>query len=216
MRTLRNFIIGLILVIGGIAAMMFIPSPQPPAAKPWDVTIMPDGNVQVLGIHLANTTYKSAQETLGIFGKTAMFRDPDNSLSVEAFFDSINLGGLSAKLILNLSVSAEQMEAMLERATHGKLQPSGAYQHELAEVDRISLLSAPVNAMTYIPTVRLDAAMIKTRFGEPDKKQKTTDADAVIVNNWHYMKSMLTVKFAEKQKTLLIYRSKSTFPAQLN
>jgi len=215
MRTLRNFIIGLILVIGAIAAMLFIPSPQPPAAKPWEVTIMPDGNVQVLGIHLANTTYKTAQETLGTFGETAIFRDPNNSLSVEAFFNSINLSGLSAKLVLNLDVKAKQLEAMLKRATSGKLQPSGAYQHEIAEVDRIALLKTPVNAITYIPTVRLDETMITSRFGEPDTKQQSTDPDGVTINSWHYTSSMLTVNFSEKEKTVLIYRTKSTSPDQL-
>jgi len=214
MRALRNFMIGLSLVTAGIAAMMFIPSPQPPASKPWEVTIMPDGNAEVLGIHLANTTYKRAQEKLGVFGKTALFIDPDNSLSVEAFFNSINLAGLSAKLVLNLDVPAQQLETMLARASTGKLQPSGAHQHELAEIDRIALLEAPVNAITYIPTVRLDAAMIKTRFGEPDSKKQTTDADGITINSWQYSQSMLTVNFSEKQKTQLIYQAKSAFPAQ--
>jgi len=214
MRLLRNFIIGLILVVSGIAAMLLLPSPQPPASKPWEVTIMPDGNSEVFGIHLGNTSYRKAQENLGIFGKTAIFTDPDNSINVEAYFESINLGGLSAKLVLNLNVSAQQVEAMLERATTGKLQPSGAHQHELAEIDRAALLNAPVNAITYIPSVRLDQAMIKTRFGEPDSTHKNTDDEGLTVNTWHYTKPNLTVNFSEKQKTLLIYTAKSMFPAQ--
>lgn len=214
MRLLRNFIIGLILVISGIAAMLLLPSPQPPASKPWEVTIMPDGNSEVFGIHLGNTNYKKAQENLGVFGKTAIFTDPDNSINVEAYFESINLGGLSAKLVLNLAVPAQQLEAMLERATTGKLQPSGAHQHELAEIDRAALLDAPVNAITYIPSVRLDQAMIKTRFGEPDSTQKNTDAEGVTVNTWQYAEPNLTVNFSEKQKTLLIYSAKSMLPAQ--
>ncbi len=213
MRLLRNFIIGLFLVICAIAAMLLIPSPQPPAAKPWEVIIMPDGNSKVLGIHLANTTYKAAQEKLGIFGKTAIFTEPDKDASVEAYFDSVNLGGLSAKLVLNLAVPKEQMSAMLARASGGKLQPSGAYQHELAEADRIALLDVAVNAITYIPSVRLDETMLETRFGEPDKSELTIEADGSKVNSWYYSEPNLTVLFSDQQKTLLIYSAKSMFPA---
>lgn len=213
MRLLRNFVIGLFLVIGAIAAMLLIPSPQPPAAKPWEVVIMPDGNSKVLGIHLANTTYKAAQENLGAFGKTALFTDPDNHASVEAYFESVNLSGLSAKLVLNLAVPNHQMQAMLSRATSGKLQPSGAHQHELAEADRIALLNVAVNAITYIPSVRLDQTMLTARFGEPDSAEQTRDAEGNMVNIWHYHEPNLTINFSDQQKTLLIYSAKSTFPA---
>src|SRR5690554_4932225 len=99
MRILKNLLIGLILVVAGLFVMLMLPSPQPPASKPWEITSMPDGNIKVLGIHLGQTRYRDAQQQLGEFGKTALFTDPDGHVSLEAYFDSINLGGLSAKLV---------------------------------------------------------------------------------------------------------------------
>ena len=58
MRIIRNLIIGLVLLIGGVMLLMLIPSPQAPADKPWEVTVMPDGNSRVLGIHLGQTDSK--------------------------------------------------------------------------------------------------------------------------------------------------------------
>jgi len=214
MRILRNFIIGLILVVAGIAAMMLIPSPQPPAAKPWEVTIMADGNPQVLGIHLGTTTYKQAQQQFGIYGETAIFTNDEKAASIEAYFNSVNLGGLSAKLVLNLAVSPEQINAMLSRAKAGKLQPSGAHQHELSETDRTTLLDIPVQAITYIPSVRLNQEMVKTRFGEADTQTEATDAEGKTTEIWQYKDLGLIVQFIEQQKTLLIYTAKSMFPYQ--
>jgi len=210
MRLLRNFIIGFILVAAGIAAMMLIPSPQPPASKPWEVAIMPDGNPQVLGIHLGTTTYKQAQQQLGIYGESAIFTDPDNTASIEAYFNSVNLGGLSAKLVLNLAVAPQQLAAMLDRSTAGKLQPSGAHQHELAETDRATLLNVPVHAITYIPSVRLDPMMVTTRFGPPSQVKEHTDVEGNIIESWLYTDLNLVVEFSEQQKTLLIYSANST------
>lgn len=215
MRLMRNIIIGLVLVITGIALLMFIPSPQPPASKPWEINMMPDGNIEVLGIHLGNTRYQSAQESLGVFGKTALFVDPDGSLSIEAFFDSINLAGLSAKLVLNLSVPPDELEQMLARAKAGKLQPSGAHQHELAEQDRQRLLKAPVIGMTYIPSVRLDADMLKTRFGEPERIQQLHNSeDGTTTQHWVYPSKYLTIDLPQEQKPLLVYRAKNEFLEQ--
>lgn len=209
MRFVLKLSVGLILVIVGIMALMMIPSPQAPAEKPWEVTTMPDGNSRVLGIHLGKTDYKTAQQQLGVFGKTALFVDPDGAQSIEAYFDSINLGGLSAKLVLNLGVSPEQLSSMKSRASAGAIQPSGAHLHELAEVDREFLLSVPIVGMTYIPSVRLAADMIKSRFGQADSiEQSPADEQGRITETWLYPEIGLSVVFQPEQKPILVYRAK--------
>ncbi|MTI64638.1 lytic murein transglycosylase [Methylophaga sp.] len=209
MRILRNVLLGLLLIVVGIAALMLIPSPQAPAEKPWEVTVMPDGNSRVLGIHLGDTDYKTAQQQLGVFGKTALFVDPDGSLSVEAYFDSINLAGLSAKLIMNLGVSNDKLQAMQSRAGAGELKPSGAHQYELTDQDRQYLLSVPVIGLTYIPSVRLDREMIQSRFGKPARNERSErDENGRVTETWFYPDIGLSVLFQSEQKTLLIYRAK--------
>jgi hypothetical protein len=209
MRILRNVFLGLLLIVIGIAALMLIPSPQAPAEKPWEVTVMPDGNSRVLGIHLGHTDYKTAQQQLGVFGKTALFVDPDGSKSVEAYFDSINLAGLSAKLIMSLGVAKTRLQSMQEQAGAGELQPSGAHQYELTEQDREYLLRVPVIGLTYIPSVRLDRQMIQSRFGDPARsEQSEMDEKGQITETWFYPAIGLSVLFQSKQKTLLVYRAK--------
>lgn len=208
MRIVKNLIISLLVLIAGIVILMLIPSPQGTADKPWEIITMADGNSKVLGIHLGNTDYKTAQQKLGVFGKTALFVDPDGSRSVEAFFDSINQGGLSAKLVMNLGVSDERLQAMQQRATAGERQPSGARQLELAETDREFLLKAPVTALTYIPSLRLKPAMIESRFGRPDRIEQAEDETGLVSETWLYPDTGLQVLFQGEQKPVLIYRAK--------
>jgi hypothetical protein len=209
MRIVKNLIIGLILLIGGVMLLMLIPSPQAPADKPWEVTVMPDGNSKVLGIHLGQTDYKTAQQQFGVFGETGLFVDPDGRRSIEAYFDSVNLAGLSAKLVLNIGVTEQQIDSMLSRASAGERQPSGAYQHALAEIDREALLSRPVTGLTYIPSLRLEPEMLHSRFGEPSSVvESEADENGQISTTWLYPDIGLSVVFLPEQKPILVYRAK--------
>jgi hypothetical protein len=203
---MRNFLIGLILFIAGIGALMFIPSKQAPAPMPWDVTIMADGNSKVFGIHLGTTTYHQAQESFHEYGKTAIFTERDKASSVEAFFNSIHLGGLSAKVVLNLTVPELTINRMLSRAAEARLQPSGAHRYELNNIDNAELINATINAITYIPSIRLNPDMIRYRFSEPDFIEQDTNIEGTEI--WHYSTIALTIRINDKEKTILQYQSR--------
>lgn len=202
---MRNFFIGLILFIAGISALMFIPSKQAPAPMPWDVTLMADSNTKVFGIHLGTTTYRQAQEFFHEYGKTAIFTEQGKDTSVEAFFNSIHLGGLSAKVVLNLTVPEAAINQMLSRAAEARLQPSGAHRYQLNNIDNAALIDATISAITYIPSVRLKADMIRHRFGEPDYIEQDTNVSATEI--WHYSAIALTIRVNDNEKTILQYHS---------
>jgi len=201
---MRNFLIGLVLTVAGIGALMFIPSKQVAAPMPWETTIMADGNIQIFDIHLGKTTFRQAQDIFKAYGKTAIFSQSEHEPTVEAYFESINLGGLSAKIVLNLSETEQQIQAMLERATEAKLQPSGARRYELNNLDHARLLDSPITAITYIPSVRLDEKMILNRFGQAEKIQQTAQRPNILI--WHYPRIGLSVTFNSEEKTVLLYK----------
>lgn len=200
---MRNFLIGMVLFVSGMGALLLIPSKQEPAPMPWETTIMTDGNVKVFGIHLGKTSYKQAQEIFNIYGKTAVFSQADHESTVEAYFNSINLGGLSAKVVLNLIVPEQQIQVMLEHATEAKLQPSGARRYEIHSDDTAHLLASPISAITYIPSVRLDEKMVLNRFGQAEKIQP--DPNQASDHVWHYPRIGLSITFSTDEKTVLQY-----------
>lgn len=201
--TLKNILITLGLSLFVTAALLLIPFKPTDGPKPWQIKVMPDGNIQVFGIHLGKTTYLQAQKLIQEYGETGIFTQPGHADSIEAFFESIHLGGLTAKLVLNIGVSEPQIKRMLQRTTESKLRPSGARLHELALPDRQILLNMPIVGITYIPQVHLDKAMLESRFGKPQSvKADPTDAQTEI---WSYPQLNLDISINAKQKTVLQY-----------
>lgn len=204
MRLFRNFLIGLFLTIVGIGALLFIPSKQAPAPMPWEITIMPDGKSRVFGIHLGTTTYRYTQQVFHEFGKIAAFAEQGKPSTVEAFFDSIHLGGLTGKLVLNLDVPEQRINEMTSHANEARLQESGAHRYELNNSDKESLIDAPIIAITFIPSVKLNADIARYRFGDPANiMQDDNNSNTKI---WHYPLTGLTIRINEHEKTILQYQ----------
>ncbi|WP_292402130.1 MULTISPECIES: lytic murein transglycosylase [unclassified Methylophaga] len=208
MRILLKFLLGTTLVIIAIAALMLVPSPQPTAPKPWEVTVMPDNQIQVMGVHLGTTTYGEIQQLWREAGEAALFISENDDISAEVFFESINLGGLSARTVLNLQLPEEKLQAMAARAVSAKLQPSGARRYDPAFDDKQALLAAPAIVLTYIPSVRLDEEMVHTRFGEPEQIQNEAEESPAQI--WHYPNIGLTIRLHPEERPMLTYTARSS------
>ncbi len=201
---MKKFLIGLVLTIAAIFAMLLIPSKQASAPMPWEIELMPDGQVSVFNIHLGQTNYQQAQQSFHQYGHTSIFTQAGKESTVEAFFNSINMGGLSAKLVLNLRVNAEEIENMKSRATEARLQPSGAHQYQLSNKDNATLVNATVSAITYIPTVRLNKEMVLHRFGFTDSVIRDPENNNTEI--WQYSTLGLTIYLNDSEKTILQYQ----------
>ncbi len=171
---------------------------------PWEVNIMDDGNSEVFGIHLGVTTLAQAQHIFHIYGKTAIFSQLGHEPTVETYFDSTNLGGLSATVVLNLSIPERLIRDMLDHAMESNLQPSGARRFDLHSDNIDILLDSPIKAITYIPSVRLDKEMIVNRFGVAENIQQIPGHPKTSI--WHYPRLGLLITFYNKEKTVLEYR----------
>lgn len=201
---MKKIILGLIFTIVGVSALLLIPSKQEPAPMPWEITLMPDGQIKVFDIHLGTTNYRQAQQAFNIHGETSIFSQSGKPSTVEAFFNSINLGGLSAKLVLNLVVDKEEIESMKSRATEARLQPSGAHRYQLSNQDNITLIDARVTAITYIPSVKLDKEMLLHRFGNAESVMQ--DPNNLNTEIWHYPNLGVTIYLNAHEKTIMQYQ----------
>jgi len=201
---MKKFLIGLVVTIAAIFAMLLIPSKQASAPMPWEIELMPDGQISVFNIHLGKTNYQQAQQSFHQYGHTSIFTQAGKKSTVEAFFNSINMGGLSAKLVLNLKVNAEQIEKMKSRATEARLQPSGAHQYQLSNKDNATLVNAAVSAITYIPTVRLNQEMVLHRFGFTDLVIQ--DPENSNTEIWQYPALGLTIYLNDSERTIIQYQ----------
>jgi len=198
---MKKFLLGLVLIVVGIASLMLIPSKQLPAPMPWEVNTMADGNIKVFDIHLGSTTYAQAQQLVRQYGKTAIFTQDGSQPSVEAYFDSVNLGGLSAKLVLTLAVDEHVVEALLSQALDARIQDSGAHRYTLENSSQ--LVNTAVKSLTYIPSIKLNSDMVKHRFGEATSIEKFADMPESEL--WLYPDLGLSIHLNPNQKTIMQY-----------
>lgn len=203
MRILFKALLGTALIIIGIGALMLVPSPQPMDPKPWQVTLMPDDKVEVMGVHLGTTPYAEIQQLWREAGEVALFITDNDHTTAEVFFESVNLGGLSARVVINLQVDENELRSMALRAASAKLQPSGARRYDPAFDDKQRLLTAPATAITYLPRVRLDAEMLRNRFGEPEEITNETEESTAQI--WHYPALGLTIRLHPEDRPVLTY-----------
>lgn len=199
---MKKFLIGLILTIVGITSLMLIPSTQNPAPMPWEITTMEDGNSNVFDIHIGTSTYRHAQQVLRQYGKTAVFTEEGKPATAEAFFDSINLGGLSGKLVLTLDATDDVVASLMSTALEARIQPSGAHRYVLNSSDQ--LIDTAVTSITYIPSIKLKSGMLKHRFGEPDSM--SYDEDNPATELWNYSEIGLMIRRNDHEKTILQYQ----------
>lgn len=143
---------------------------------PWQVSINEDGRSTIFNQTLGKSTLIDFQNHVKRAPTISLFRDQDTSLSLEALFEKINLGGIVSNVILELDVPKNELSELERNALQKKVMPSGAYELKLSSETEKKLIHRPIISLSYTPTsIRLDAEMIKLRFGEPDEIIKIDD-----------------------------------------
>ena len=137
---------------------------------PWMVTINPDRSSTIFNQTLGKSTLADFQNYVKREPDVSLFRDQDTSFSVEALFEKVNLGGLISTVILELDVSETELADLEKLILKKTVMPSGAYKLKLSRETINTLADKKITSLTYTPvSVRLDAEMIKLRFGDPDE-----------------------------------------------
>ena len=135
---------------------------------PWMVSVNPDGGSTIFGQTLGKSTLSDFQDHVKRQPEIRLFRDQDTSLSVEALFEKIDLGGIISNVILELDVPENELSELEKSALKRTVTPSGAYELHLSSVTEETLTSKTISSISYSPvSIRLDAEMIKLRFGKP-------------------------------------------------
>lgn len=135
---------------------------------PWNIHVHEDNSSEVFKLRLEHSTLTDAitrfREPEGI----AVYKGKKND-SLEAYFGTVNLGPLKAKLVTTLQASPDEIEEILSRATGLSMSDSPDKKIELAVEDRQQALDKKISAITFIPTYSgLESDFFKDRFGEPD------------------------------------------------
>ena len=173
---------------------------EPPIGSHLDA----QGNMQVLGVTLGQTTLKEAESILESKSDVALYIYPQGhekeGRKMEAFFPAI---ADHTKVILRLDLNSVQLDEIEERATIPHLYPNQVARMNLAAKDRMALDQAIISELTLIPNLTLTTENIQARFGQPDQIDTTTDQKV-----YHYRSLGLDVTIiADEPPTLHFFQA---------
>ncbi len=206
---MRNIAIVFIIFFVGFFLLMQIPAEKQTAVMPWDITHHPDGSTSIFGMQLTHNTLADAQRHFRATGDIALFEENED-LRAEVYFKSVHFSGLSGKIILTLEIDPAILMSIQQHAIKAQKQPSGAIKYQLDPDDLPLLSDAPIHSLAYIPSIRLDEASLRHRFGEPDHisysnispDPEQTDNK---ISHWYYAQHGLTILHSPNSKPVLQY-----------
>ena len=174
---------------------------------PWLIGIDSEGFLSVFDITLGRDTLTDVRATLQEQGVVNLFVSPQQTYTVEAYFQGLYLSGIRADLVVTLDLEDSRLRAMYERGLRISQLESGAKKVTLSEPDLAALAAVPVDHLTYLPATDLDAQLISGRFGEPARRI----AEDSGIQHWLYPAKGLDIALNPQGKEVFQYVSPKDF-----
>lgn len=187
-------------VVALLLAMLLAPSTSITARDlPWQIEPH-DGTLTVFGITLNQTTLQQAEAQWAEPAEVTLFIKGERRV-VEAYFDSVALAQIRAKVVLTVTTTAEQIEGLYQRGVRIAKMGDGSHKVTLSEADRQWLYQQPIRAITYLPSATLTETIIRQRFGEPAERL----TEPTVGVHWLYPHLGLDLLQSERGKAVLQY-----------
>jgi hypothetical protein len=173
------FTILAIIIAIALAPMVMSPKPdnqsgKPVAGLPWQVEVTADGNSRVFGLTVGASTLGDARTRFGE-GEMAIVAAPGEPESLELYFNDVTLGVVTGKLIVTADIAADVLATLRQHAGMTKYMASSAKKSALADEDVPTAYAAPIRAISLVPAINLDEAMVVQRFGQPAERIRTSE-----------------------------------------
>ena len=210
-------ITAIMLVLAGILGTIFQPAPPSVATAnadatglPWQIEVSPDGGSRVFGISLLSGTLEDVRRRFGDEGQIAIVAAPGEIGSLEAYFETVNIAGITGRIVATAEMDEATLTAMRARAEKVDYMKSSTKKARLHDEDLPRAWAAPLRALAFIPSANLDEAMIQERFGRPAERLRGSEFTEHLL----YPDKGLDLILDAKGKEVLQYVAPSRF-AQL-
>ena len=174
----------------------------PPSDLPWQIEATAKGSIKVFQTQIGTTTLGEFIQRYREHPEITLFVPPQGNSVIEAYFDSLILAGLKAKVVLLLDVDKATRDAMYERGIRISTMGSGTRKVELSSDDIQQLNAVVISGITYIPATNVTTELLLKRFGEPTHKLKDDNTGAV---HWVYTEKGLDVALNDNDKEVFQY-----------
>jgi len=199
-----TLLIVLILFLSGYWFYGNLTTPQGSKVKvsnlPWQITVLDANTLRVFDMDIGQATLGQAVDTLKSEYQLAWFDNPDNSISLEAYFLRVSLSGLRAKVILELDPVGLEIDYLKINSGKPEILTSRAIKYPLDDLAQ-TLNDRLIRSLTYIPATNLDAELLQQRFGQAEEIMKLDDNTEF----WLYPQKGLVIAINQKGKEAFQY-----------
>ena len=206
----NTFLSVLVFTVFAVGIGVFVLPGKPPGDVhlPWQTSVTPEGDLSVLGVTVGRTTLGEAEEIFKEPAEVSLFAKDSGSKSVEAYFDSVDVSGLRARIVVVMTVDEASLNGMFDRGVRIANMGGGRRKVTLADDDLGRLMQMPIASLTYIPKINLTAEMVRSRFGEPAERIAEPDSK---VEHWLYPDRGLDLALDAEGKEVLQYVRPANF-----
>lgn len=191
-------IVSILIFIGSF----FMPGdPVNKADLPWNIGHPAPSITHVFGLTLGMSTANDAEQHFREEAKVILFKSPQGVLTVEAFFEQVNLADLKAKIVATIAVPEMELQGMYERGLRMSGIASGK-KITLTAADTARVRALPIASLTYMPSARLEEELISKRFGTPSQRIREKESGAL---HWLYPQHGLDITLGNDGKAVLQY-----------
>ncbi len=180
---------------------------DPNANLPWQITTDGQGGSTVFGLQPGVSTLVEVRQRFGTDIEVAIIAEPNEIGTLEAYYSSVPLGFVSAKMVLTVDATPEVVTAMRERALKAKHMDSTTRKITLSPEDMAATDKISVKAISIIPTANIDEATLIQRFGQPGERLVAAEKRIHLL----YPKLGLDIVVDDERKELFQYVAPRAF-----
>ncbi len=173
-------------------------------AMPWQSYINDQGKTVVFDLTMGESTLAESMRLFGSEVEASLFedKDQDQEQTLEVFFSNTKVGGISAKVILNLALNNQQFDYLSNNIKEAEVMPTGNKKTVFNQAGESSMLGLRVGALTFIPSANLSPDTLLGLFKKPTHIEPLEAG----VEYWYYPdKGLRIIVDAERKEILEFY-----------
>jgi hypothetical protein len=196
---IASTILGAVLVF--LAIFLFTRDVEIPKNKsmPWQSHINDKQQTVVFNLTMGESRLIDAARQFGTEIKASLFEDENIKPELEVYFPSTKIGGISARIVLNLALDSKIIEVLSLNIDESMLMPSGVKNTTFSPKGEMAMSRLKIKSLTFIPRADLKESVIKNLFGKPSRVEQGSKG----VSYWYYPKKGLRIIVDTEQKEML-------------
>jgi hypothetical protein len=200
----ERHIVGYTLLAAFIAfAVMFlltrdIQTPEN-QAMPWQSYINDQDQTVVFDLTMGQSKLLDAARLFGTEIEASLFENENVDPELEVYFSSTKVGGISAKIILNLALDNQNIDILRDNIDVSMMMPSGVKKTTFKSKAESLMSRFTIKSLTFIPRADLPENVVIDLFGKPDR----VDLSDQGISYWYYPEKGLKIIMDDEQKDIL-------------